>query len=535
MPTREPSRPVAAVQAVTGGLVTVLAFPDTSWWPAGLLGVTLLVLSWRRGGPRWGAVGGFLWGLAFFLPLLHWLDVSVGAVPWFALSVAEALFVAGLGAVWAVIKRGELLRRHPYALAAVFGAAWAVMEQLRSVVPFGGFPWGRLAFSQVDAPVVALATIGGVPLVSGVVAFAAAVLARAWVDVRLRRLGSAAVALAVAGGVVLVGALVPLPGAGTTAGESGTLRLAAVQGNVARPGLDAFSTRREVLTNHADGTAALLDRVAPGYLDVVLWPENAADLDPRTDAQAAALVDGAAVAVQAPILVGTLRYDVEGRYNEAILWVPGVGPVASYTKQHPAPFAEYIPLRPLARLFSDKVDLVRTDMLPGTDVGVIPLDVPRLGRTVPLADVICFEVAYDEIVRAAVLAGGEMIVVQTNNASFGRTPESTQQLAMTRFRAVEHGRAAVQISTVGVSAVVAPDGTIVSDAGLFTADQLVGVVPLRTSLTLSDRLGHAPIWVAAALTAAAFAAGLVAGRRRARARDVGRPAAAPPVPTRSVP
>jgi hypothetical protein len=38
--------------------------------------------------------------------------------------------------------------------------------------------------------------------------------------------------------------------------------------------------------------------------------------------------------------------------------------------------------------------------------------------------------------------------------AFGRTQESTRQLAMTRFRAVEHGRAAVQISAVGVSGIV---------------------------------------------------------------------------------
>ena len=91
------------------------------------------------------------------------------------------------------------------------------------------------------------------------------------------------------------------------------------------------------------------------------------------------------------------------------------------------------------------------DMLAGTKVGLIPVDVPRLGRTVGVADVICFEVAYDDIVRDAVAAGGELLVVQTNNATFGHTDESTQQLAMSRIRAIELGRATVQISTVGVS------------------------------------------------------------------------------------
>ena len=142
------------------------------------------------------------------------------------------------------------------------------------------------------------------------------------------------------------------------------------------------------------------------------------------------------------------------------MWEPGQGVVASYSKRHPAPFAEYIPLRSVARLFSSAVDRVTRDMLPGEGDGLVPFESERLGRTVGIADVICFEVAYDELVRSAVRAGGELIVVQTNNATFGRSDESTQQLAMSRIRAVEHGRATVQISTVGVSGVIQPNGAL---------------------------------------------------------------------------
>jgi apolipoprotein N-acyltransferase len=502
-----------------------MGFPDLGWWPAAAVGVTLLVLALRRDSVRTGAAVGFLWGLAFFLPHLHWLYVSVGTVPWIALSVVEAAFVAGVGAAWVVIRRAALLRGRPLRQALVFAALWVVGEELRSAVPFGGFPWGRLAFSQADSPLLALAALGGAPLVSAAVAVGGALLAAAWTGLRAGRPGAGAPALVAAGAVVGLALILPLPATGT---GSQTLSIAAVQGNVARPGLDAFATRREVLRTHVDGTRALLQEVAPGELDLVLWPENASDVDPRVDQVTADLIDGVAREVAAPILVGTLRYDERGRYNDSLLWTPGEGPTALYTKQHPAPFAEYIPLRGLARLFSDKVDLVRTDMLPGTGVGVVPVPVDRLARTVPLADVICFEVAYDGIVREAVRAGGEAIVVQTNNASFGRTPESTQQLAMTRLRAVEHGRTAVQISTVGVSGIVAPDGTVRHRADLFTADRLLDVVPLSTALTPADRLGPWPTWVAAVVTALALTAG-IAGTRRRGPRPAGEPA--PPVVT----
>ncbi|MCJ7827161.1 MAG: hypothetical protein MUP36_02840 [Demequinaceae bacterium] len=134
-------------------------------------------------------------------------------------------------------------------------------------------------------------------------------------------------------------------------------------------------------------------------------------------------------------------------------------------------------------------------MLAGDEAGVIEVPVERLGRDVPVGVVICFEVSYDGLVRDTVTGGAEILIVQTNNANFGLTPESVQQLAMTRFRAVETGRAAVQASTVGVSAVVAPDGSVVSQTRLFTADYLVGEVPLRTSITPAVRIGGYLEWM----------------------------------------
>lgn len=525
---REPGRILTVVLAAAGGLVTEAAFPGRSWWPAAIVGIALLVLAWRRDNAWWAALLGALWGVAFFLPHLFWLHASVGAVPWVALVLTESAFVAALGGAWVWCRRSALLTGRPGRQTLVFALLWVVVEQLRSVLPFGGFPWGRLAFSQTEAPTLALASLGGAPLLSGVVAAAGASIAYAaragWGERGGARPASAGRGLGVAAGLVAVGLLVPLPGlpAPDGTGEPGAangggaaggeeLRLAAVQGNVARPGLDAFSRQLEVLRNHVEGTEAVAAGGAP--LDVVLWPENAADVDPRVDDRARDLVEQAVSAVGVPVLVGTLRYDDRGRYNDSVLWTPQEGPVAVYTKQHPAPFGEYIPMRDVARLFSDKVDLVRTDMLPGTEVGTVPLSVARLGRTVTLADAICFEVAYDGLVRDAVLAGGEVIVVQTNNASFGRTQESVQQLAMTRLRAVEHGRAAVQVSTVGVSGVFAPDGAELGRTELFTADQLVATVPLRQDLTLADRLGDAPSWAAAAVVALVLASGLVRRRR----------------------
>lgn len=202
-----------------------------------------------------------------------------------------------------------------------------------------------------------------------------------------------------------------------------------------------------------------------------------------------------------------------------VLWQAGQGAGATYAKQHPVPFGEYVPYRDFFRRLTTLVDNIGTDMAAGTAPALMRVPVDRLGREVPVVTGICFEVAYCGLVREGVLGGGELIVIPTNNASFGLSAESTQQLAMSRFRAAEHGRATVQISTVGVSALIMPDGTVLKRTELFTAEELAATLPLRTTVTPAARLGEVPLIVVVVL-----AAGLVVARYVTRWTALGKPA-----------
>ena len=250
--------------------------------------------------------------------------------------------------------------------------------------------------------------------------------------------------------------------------------------------------------------------------DAVIWPENASDLDPFNDARAASLVEAAVKDVGVPVLVGAvLDDDRDPRHyvqNAGIVWDPVTGPGERYVKRHPVPFGEYLPFRSVVTKLVGRFALVPRDFRHGTKVGVLTLGPARIG------DVICFEIAYDGIVRDAVTAGGRVIVVQTNNATYGRTGESEQQLAMSRLRAVEHGRSVLVVATSGISAVVAPDGTVVDRSKEFTRDLLVAEVPLRGSLTLADRLGAWPELLASLLGLA-----WALGAARRKPTDVGAP------------
>lgn len=503
-----PSVPaLAPALAGVGGWLTSLAFPDRGWWPLAFLGVACLMLALDRASPLRAAGIGLSWGMAFFLPLVHWALQATGSVlPWITLSVFQALYVAGFAGLWAFASRARGLSNRPMVQVSAAAVLWVAVEQVRGSWPFGGFPWGMLAFSQTEAPMLRLAPIGGEVLVSGFVAVTGALIA-----LGMQQLGRRAPVLAframLAAAVVAAGpALLPVH-AGQ---ENGSLLVGAVQGNVPRQGADWAEQARDVTENHARGTERLATAMGGRQLDLVVWPESAADIDPRTDEAQAALVDAAAVAVDAPLLLGTQRFpDGEAvRYNELITWSAGASVGDTYAKQHPVPFGEYVPFRSFVRKITPLVDRITTDMARGRTRGLVDVRIDALGREVRVATGICFEVAYGDLIREGVLGGGELIVIPTNNASFGRTPESTQQLAMSRFRAAEHGRSTVQVSTVGVSAMILPDGAVLARTGLFTDQELVASLPLRTTLTPAARLRSLPQTAIYLLAAAAVLAGV---------------------------
>jgi apolipoprotein N-acyltransferase len=502
--------PWRTLLAAAGGFVGVLAFPGYDLPALAVLGPAALALAVRGQRARSGLWLGLVFGLTFFLPLLSWTGVYVGPFPWLALAVWEAVHLAVLGGATALTSR---LRLWPLWTAAL----WVGDEALRGRFVLGGFPWGRLGFSQTEGPLLSLAAYGGVPLVTFAVALTGALLAaaalglhRAWLTAgsageRRPALRAAAAMVVAVLAVPLVGALawLPLPGPSLTAGGP-TSTVAVIQGNVPRAGLDFNAQRRAVLDNHVQRTLELARDVAAGdrpQPDLVIWPENSSDIDPFTNADAAREIDRAARVVDAPILVGAV---VDGPgpnvSNTAIVWDPADGPGDTYVKRHPVPLAEYVPARSFFRFFSDKVDLVRRDFIAGDEVGVLDVGGARLG------DLICFEVVYDGLVGDVVDGGAGMIVVQTNNATFGFTDESAQQLAMSRLRAVEFGRTVAVAATSGISAIVAPDGTIARSSSLFTPAVFVEEIAQRDSRTVAQRLGAAPEWALTAVGAGALLA-----------------------------
>ncbi|MFG3396075.1 apolipoprotein N-acyltransferase [Streptomyces parvus] len=512
-----PRRLLRPAAAVLSGLLLYASFPPRTVWWLVLPGFALLgwVLHGRRLRAAFGL--GLLSGLGFMLPLLHWTGEDVGPVPWLALAAAEGLFIAvGCLGIAAVTR----LAYWPVWAAAV----WTLDEAVRARIPFGGFPWGKIAFGQSESAFLPLAALGGTPLLSFAVVLCGFGLYEAVRQVMAYRstgkIPRAAVAGAAASVLVpIAGALAALPLVDDSA-ENGTATVAAIQGNVPRLGLDFNAQRRAVLDNHARRTTQLAEEVKAGkekQPDFVLWPENSSDLDPYLNTDARQVIDDAVKAIGAPTVVGSVvEKGSDSLRNTLIEWDPDRGPVDTYDKRHIQPFGEYMPMRTVARFFSEDVDRVQREFVPGTEVGVFDLAGTEVGL------VTCYEAAFDDAVRDTVTHGGQMIAVPSNNATFGRSEMTYQQLAMSQVRAVEHGRAVVVPVTSGVSAVIRPDGTIVEKSGMFTPDALVAEVPLRSSLTPATRVGHLPEGVIALLALAGLGWVGVSAVRARRVRDAGK-------------
>jgi apolipoprotein N-acyltransferase len=102
---------------------------------------------------------------------------------------------------------------------------------------------------------------------------------------------------------------------------------------------------------------------------------------------------------------------------------------------------------------------------------------------------ICFDIVDDALIVGSVRAGAEVLVAQTNNADFGRTDESGQQLAIARLRAIETGRSVVTVSTVSSTTAIGPDGRTIAALPPFRAGTMLATVPLSSTVTPAVSFG----------------------------------------------
>ncbi|CCH87085.1 putative Apolipoprotein N-acyltransferase [Modestobacter italicus] len=477
-----------------GGLLAGSMPPRSAWY---LAPVGVAALTWALLGLRWQQrlILGAVAGVGFFAPTLSWLT-SFHPAGFAAVLVLEvALFAAamllvdpGRGRWWTV----------PVALVA--------LEAVRARFPFGGFPLPGIALGQLDSPFVTAAPLGGSLLVVGLTAAAgAAVTGLAAAHRRIRAvLLVAAVAAVSAGGVAL---------AQPSGGPASQLRTAVVQGGGPR-GIPAVEADEQEVTERLFDVSEDL----PAGLDLVLWPESSIGVTGAVaETGEADRVAALARRTRATVVAGVTESGETSFRNAAVAWGPDGRIVDRYEKVHRVPFGEYIPARGLFERVSDMTALVPRDAVPGRDPGLLETPAGRLGV------VISYEVFFSDRARAAVTAGGQVLLVPTNAASYITEEVPATEVAAARMRAQELDRAVMQAAPTGYTAIVLPDGTIAGQGLLSTPELLTATVPLRTGLTPYARTGDLPVLLAVALTLIAGPAiRVLQGRHRAANGEHGR-------------
>ena len=386
----------------------------------------------------------FIFAFTFNSVLLHWTSTYVGSTPWIILSVGLSSLYLPLALVgrWGI---------------AAYPLIFVVLEEIRNRFPFGGFGWARVAYSQADAPYANIASRGGAISLSGITVLIAAFI---YFAINKRMIFIC---------IVPLFALV-IPNIFSPVGQTSVLM---IQGNVPQLGLDFNARAKQVFYNHLNETKLAL---AQGKkVDFIVWPENAVDVDPYTNKDVYQQLES----FDKPLIIGAITGKGEKLLNTSILWGDKVQDI--YVKQHLTPFGEYIPLRSLAKKISPLVNQV-DDFSPGNKQKIFTIGQARV------APVICFELLDDEILANAAKSSN-LLVVQTNSATFGTSAESAQQLSITRIRAIEHSRNVVSVSTTGISAIIDFNGKILRQTSMGTTDHVFADVGLIEHSSPRDRYG----------------------------------------------
>ncbi|MFN8036206.1 MAG: apolipoprotein N-acyltransferase [Acidimicrobiia bacterium] len=490
--------------ATASGVLLALSYPPFHLGPLSLVALVPLLWAWRDASVRRAAGLGFVGGVVYFTIVLWWVRYF-GVVAIFPL-------VAAMAGSWALVGAAAgWLRRLGFSSPWLTAAAWITGEAVIARFPLQGFPWGEVGLTLHDWPAArALASWGGVALVSFVVVAWNGLVIDLWVAVRARRHHAEStgrpVIRALAALTSLVVAVAVLAATRFEPAPTGHLRFALVQGNDKnRPLTSEELANRYLPASHF----RLADRLRGDY-DLIVFPESSMDDDPRVDPYLRDHIDALAREHHATVIANAITHDGKGRsYNTNIAFRPDGSVAGSYSKQHLVPFGEYVPWRDQLG-FIDELQQIPVDLTAGSTHRTLAVDGHRVGT------VICFESSFSPLVRQFVREGAEAIVVTTNNRSYRRSGNSAQHVAMSQMRAAETARPVLHSSISGITAVIDSTGAVRRSTKLFENAVVTGTITTVRGETPYVRWGEWPVLLAALALVAVSGLGL--WRRRARRR-----------------
>ena len=427
------------------GLISSTAFAPIEFWISAFIGLGLWFYLLDKSRPAARFIGSYVYGLGLLLPAQHWTGIYVGNLPWIILGFVQSIFFIIPAFFFA-----NSIRLKPY----FFASSYVLVELLLRTIPFTGFGWSRMSYTQTQSPFSILYPLGGVVLVAWVLAF----------SVAIRRLSALILVIT----LISLAAIVP-----SQITNSGKIKVALIQGGVNKLGLDFNSKPREVFFRHLDQTNRLTESV-----DLIIWPENAVDIDVNLNPDIKKLITDISVAKGTPILVGGVTNSPKGLKNQSMFFTPILS--QTYTKRYLTPFGEYLPIRSVAMRVSAYAKQI-DDFTAGEQSETF------MFSSGEFQTLICYELIND---RFRDEISSNFLVIQTNNATFGDTAQLDQELNIAKVRALETGRNIAYVSTTGVTSLLSNRGKVLKTVEKFKQTELVGEIALVEGKTVAQRYGY---------------------------------------------
>jgi apolipoprotein N-acyltransferase len=435
--------------AIFSGVLASLGFSPYGVWLAPVISLFILFIILKGSELPSRLLISYLFGLSILLPNQFWTGTYVGDLPWIVLALLQSFLFLPLAVV---SRRGG--RFNPW----LFSCAVVVTELALRTIPFTGFGWSRLSFTQVDGFFSSLypliGSVGIIFLISYLVS-----------NRNILIFTTILLAVAVLNFIDI------------SEQKSGEMKIALVQGGVTNLGLEFNSSPREVFQRHLFQTKS---KISPDQVDLIIWPENSVDVDLFSNIDIKNTLIETSKVLNTPILVGGITRVSGDLQNISVLFDPEVQDI--YVKRYLTPFGEYIPLRTFLEMFSTLSNNV-DDFSAGNSSNLMQI------ADFDAQIFICYELLNDAFKNQI---NSDFLIVQTNNATFGDTPQLDQELQIARVRALESGREVAYVSTTGVTSFIDRNGKVKSELPKFKSDVLIDTVSTYSDHQINQKMGFIP-------------------------------------------
>ncbi len=470
------------MNATIAGLLYFLSFPPYDLWY--LIFPALYLFYYSLLSKEKSFLSGFIFGCIAYGVILLGIQ-SIGLEAWIPLTILMGLMYGIFGRLFSYLNTKS--ENNFYVLLS----AIAIFDLFRAYFPFGGFPWGFpstvLLTSPINSPLffeipLYFKNFGPTGASLLLQSFTLIIALGVFLKSKQKNYLKNYIIFSLIIFIIIISNFV-ISDSQYAQIEASELNIAIVQGNSPCPGAKnrCNNERQKIYDSHLTQTQSL-----DGNFDLVVWPESSTGFnnDPGIHSKVQNEISAEALRLDSYFLIGGDR-PIQKKYFENYgIFINKDGEITGqYLKQHPVPFGEYIPFRKYLE-WIPPLALVPRDMIRGDSQKIFMVN------DVKISSVISFEGSFQRYIRNSVQDGAELVVILTNQASYGESGMSDQFILMSRANAISNGRPIVHAAITGKSAFIDHKGTVISKTELFETGILTEKIEVIQTETPYSKYGN---------------------------------------------